>query len=281
MAYALTGDARASLVQFAPGELSVHGLMITIGRIAIYYSRCFGFAIYRVPLWIEDHVVAYYARGSDSSLNTRRSLNASRLVRPGDEEICIMGGADIPQQAIQNCKASGSPWDGINEVLGALPPKLAPQCPIDISVKLDTVRTWLSCLKQDVPQDDRQTKLSIGDRLLNLSRESGSRKVSELADELGMSRRTLQLKSVEQFGVAPKGLLRGQALSLSASMISKFLDTRRIGDIAFECGYENFAQFCADYRALFGETPTETVKRLESLKADRATWQGVPPLGGI
>lgn len=99
-----------------------------------------------------------------------------------------------------------------------------------------------------------------------LKQTRGGLAVRSLADELGVTTRTLELRFRREIGVSPKTAARivrfEQALPLLASQPAGGL-TR----IAHECGYTDQAHFARDVRALAGRTPTELREVLRSGKA--------------
>ena len=89
--------------------------------------------------------------------------------------------------------------------------------------------------------------------------------ISKLCHLAGVSERTLQYAFQEYYGVTPKTYLKNYQLNL---VRRKLLDTRSyntpISDIANDFGFWHMGQFAADYRKLFGELPSETLRRNES-----------------
>lgn len=88
--------------------------------------------------------------------------------------------------------------------------------------------------------------------------------VPELCDKFYLSRRSLQYAFEEVLGTSPAGYLRAMRLN----GVRRFLRTGRCGsvqDAAAAWGFWNLSQFSVDYRRFFGEKPSETLHRFESL----------------
>jgi AraC-like DNA-binding protein len=94
-------------------------------------------------------------------------------------------------------------------------------------------------------------------------RETGGRvAVSELATELGCSRRHLTTRFGEEVGLPPKTVARllrfGRAARLlGSSHWSERPDRPRLGEVALACGYYDQAHLNRDFREFAGVTPTE------------------------
>lgn len=86
--------------------------------------------------------------------------------------------------------------------------------------------------------------------------------VSELCTALSTSRRALQIGFQEVLGVAPHAYIRAVSLNGVRSQL-KNADSpyASVQDAAAAYGFWHMSQFAVDYRQLFGERPSETIKR--------------------
>lgn len=82
--------------------------------------------------------------------------------------------------------------------------------------------------------------------------------VAELALRLGVSRRTLQNAVGSTLGISPVAFLRALRLSQTRREIAT---ARSVTEIATRWGFWHFGYFARDYRAMFGELPSETLRR--------------------
>lgn len=85
--------------------------------------------------------------------------------------------------------------------------------------------------------------------------------VAELSSALGVSRRTLQYCFQEVLGVSPVQFLRAIRLNGVRRELRRTTPEERVADVAARWGFWHPSQFAADYRTMFGERPSETVRR--------------------
>ena len=83
--------------------------------------------------------------------------------------------------------------------------------------------------------------------------------LAELCDLVGASQRTLHLAFSECFGMAPKPYLR--ALRLNAARRRLRDGEGTVTQVAADLGFFHFARFSGEYRALFAELPSDTLRR--------------------
>jgi AraC family ethanolamine operon transcriptional activator len=85
--------------------------------------------------------------------------------------------------------------------------------------------------------------------------------VAELCAALGVSRRTLQYSFQEILGVSPVQFLRALRLNGVRRELRRTTSDERVADVAARWGFWHPSQFATDYRRMFGERPSETVRR--------------------
>lgn len=87
-------------------------------------------------------------------------------------------------------------------------------------------------------------------------------RMEQLVHVAQVSERTLQYLFKQELGMSPKAYLKGQKLYKVHKILwnSKQPDTE-IRDIANQFGFWHMGQFAADYRKVFGELPSATLKR--------------------
>jgi AraC family transcriptional regulator, ethanolamine operon transcriptional activator len=83
--------------------------------------------------------------------------------------------------------------------------------------------------------------------------------LSELCHALNVPERTLNAAFHEGFGMAPKAYLR--ALRLSAAHMRLRCGKGSVTEAATDLGFFHFGRFAGEYRAMFGEPPSETLRR--------------------
>jgi AraC family ethanolamine operon transcriptional activator len=87
--------------------------------------------------------------------------------------------------------------------------------------------------------------------------------LTELCDALNVPERTLHAAFQEGFGMAPKVYLR--ALRLSAAHMRLRCGRGSVTEAATDLGFFHFGRFSGEYRAMFGEAPSETLRRARGM----------------
>ena len=84
--------------------------------------------------------------------------------------------------------------------------------------------------------------------------------IAALCAALGASERTLHEAFREHLDTTPKAYLK--TLRLEAARHDLLTgEVKRVTDVALDWGFLHFGWFSHDYRRLFGETPSQTLKR--------------------
>jgi AraC-like DNA-binding protein len=90
--------------------------------------------------------------------------------------------------------------------------------------------------------------------------------VAELSKESGASIRTLRRGFQERFGVSPKTYLLAQRLGGARRDLRSENQRPLVTDVANRWGFWHMGQFAADYRTMFGELPSETLRGRPALR---------------
>ena len=86
--------------------------------------------------------------------------------------------------------------------------------------------------------------------------------VSELCSALSISRRALQIGFQDVLGISPHAYIRAVSLNGVRSHLNNASSPYvSVQDAAAAYGFWHMSQFALDYRQLFGERPSETIKR--------------------
>lgn len=86
--------------------------------------------------------------------------------------------------------------------------------------------------------------------------------VPELCEHLHVSRRTLQYCFEDVLGISPIQYLRIIRLNGARRHLRQDLSgSRTVRDIAADWGFWHFSQFSSDYRKLFGQSPSESLRQ--------------------
>ena len=92
----------------------------------------------------------------------------------------------------------------------------------------------------------------------------GPLSVAELGAVLGVSRRCLQYAFQDALGVSPASYLRAERLNRVRRALG---DAGSVTEAATRFGFWHFGHFANDYRALFGELPSDTLRLRRGLTA--------------
>ena len=88
----------------------------------------------------------------------------------------------------------------------------------------------------------------------------------ELREAAGVSERTLQYAFRERFGLSPGAFLKARRLAaVRRALLTSDRLRAVVGDLAASYGFWHVGQFAADYRRAFGETPSQTLSRTQTL----------------
>ncbi|MFZ3141193.1 helix-turn-helix domain-containing protein [Polaromonas sp.] len=86
--------------------------------------------------------------------------------------------------------------------------------------------------------------------------------VPELCERLHVSRRTLQYCFEDVLGISPIQYLRIIRLNgARRELRESFPESRTVRDVAADWGFWHFSQFSSDYRKLFGQSPSESLRQ--------------------
>ncbi|HEY9663556.1 MAG TPA: helix-turn-helix domain-containing protein [Allocoleopsis sp.] len=85
--------------------------------------------------------------------------------------------------------------------------------------------------------------------------------IQDLCKKLYVSQRTLRYAFQKCLGMSPMSYLKTQRLNQVHRQL-KASDHRQttVTDIAIQCGFWHMGQFAQDYRKMFGECPSETLR---------------------
>lgn len=84
--------------------------------------------------------------------------------------------------------------------------------------------------------------------------------VAEVCADSGIGRRSLELSFRRYLGMPPKQFIKQTRLALCREALLN-APTGKVGDIALGWGFWHMGQFGRDYKALFGELPSQTIQR--------------------
>jgi transcriptional regulator GlxA family with amidase domain len=86
--------------------------------------------------------------------------------------------------------------------------------------------------------------------------------IASLCAAIGASERTLYEAFREHLDATPKAYLKVLRLNAARHDLLEGTRGRRVTDVALDYGFVHFGWFSQDYRRLFGETPSQTLRRV-------------------
>jgi AraC family ethanolamine operon transcriptional activator len=84
--------------------------------------------------------------------------------------------------------------------------------------------------------------------------------VPDLCEAARVSARTLEYAFRERFGVTPVRFLRLHRLNAAHTALRRASRGDTVSTVALRCGFGDFGHFARDYRDLYGELPSETLR---------------------
>jgi transcriptional regulator GlxA family with amidase domain len=99
------------------------------------------------------------------------------------------------------------------------------------------------------------------------ARLGDSRTIPDICATLAIGQRTLARAVRAVRGTTPARHLHGLALAEARAALQDPA-TRSVKQVALRCGFRELGRFAADYRAAFGENPSETLRRNSAARLD-------------
>lgn len=125
----------------------------------------------------------------------------------------------------------------------------------------------LQVLQEDGPTPEAipsyAHRKAVVDRVKGYLAEQGDAPVTmtQLCELAHVSRRTLQYSFETILGISPLRFLRVSRLNQVRRALSDASKGRTVTDISAEWGFWHASQFAKDYKQLFGESPSDTLRR--------------------
>jgi AraC-like DNA-binding protein len=124
---------------------------------------------------------------------------------------------------------------------------------------------FIDCIDSGMPTRGRSVRhhIAILRRMLDLEEQHAEEPlyVADICRKLGVSSRLLQRICFEQIGLRPKQYFILRRLHLARRALRNAPPGSLVTDIATRFGFWELGRFAVNYRAVFGETPSATVRR--------------------
>lgn len=148
-----------------------------------------------------------------------------------------------------------------------------PRCEFDATLESQMAALVLECLQQNLalsPRDARSPRMLALARALNVIGDTEDYVVdmSGLASAVGVSRRTLENAFRDGLGVSPAFFIRARKLRrFNRALLHADANREQVADIARKQGYRHLGKLAGDYRTMFGELPSTTMRRRIALQS--------------
>ncbi len=123
------------------------------------------------------------------------------------------------------------------------------------------VHAALSAAREDCSNHQR-SRYQVARRARDymIDRQSEPPTITEICNFLKISARTLNYAFQDTYNVSPKRFLKARRLSAAHDALKHAAPRTRVTDIALALGFWDFGHFAKDYRTMFGETPSATLR---------------------
>jgi AraC-like DNA-binding protein len=133
----------------------------------------------------------------------------------------------------------------------------------ELTARVSDARDWverfavLEGLLASLVDDGPQPAPEVAWLCNQLAAGGGNARVTKLADEVGWSRRHLEVRFRQQVGVAPKTYARLVRFRRAVLQLTDHGSKASLARVALECGYYDQAHFNRDFRVFAGCTPAQ------------------------
>lgn len=214
---------------------------------------------------LDPDAVAVCAGGESTELLTPRefgivglSIAADRAatgrLRPGEPRVLRdAGAARALRAAVEHCmEAVGTASDP-----GRAGERLAPELATRVAEL--AARAASAAVPPPVPGLARRLALVRRAEAFVEAEAERAPTVVDLCRATGACRRTLQASFVDVLGIGPSRYLRALRLNRARTELKR--GGASVSEVAVRWGFAHFGRFAADYRAMFGESPSATRAR--------------------
>jgi AraC-like DNA-binding protein len=151
-------------------------------------------------------------------------------------------------------------------ILGERAPQILARPEAARGLEQALIEAMVDCLAAPERREDRAARrrhTAIMQRFYAAVEASDDRAVylPELCSRIGVSGRTLRLCCQEHLGMGPKHFLVLRRLHLARRALREATPDATVTDIATEFGFWELGRFAVEYKALFGEAPSATLRQ--------------------
>jgi len=285
--------------RFTGELLELHLPQMQVFRERVSLSVRQSCTVWSGALWLGLPDLSAESTTAPTRINGRLNAAHDIMVRPGDEPFELLTpdahsifGVVVQQQALQQAAArqgSHIDWDRLHQAhwlntphtarahsqrllhaalahvpLGLSPAQQARHAQVLQAELIDAV---VHLLAQSTVDPGARQSFAKRQRVVAqvrdhvLAHPDQAVTVPDLCEQLHVSRRTLQYCFEDVLGLSPLQYLRAIRLNGARRHLRQAaLHQQSVQDVAVNWGFWHFSQFASDYRKLFGEMPSATLK---------------------
>ena len=176
------------------------------------------------------------------------------------------------------CRQGGEPLQSLRSLLKRLtrgPEQVCSPGALWLTPRLEREMAFLvlACLAgggAELPRGPRSGRMKCLARAIEILNEADSSfmEVGELVSVVDVSRRTLENAFSDGLGVGPAAFLKSRRLHrLNRALLAADPSLESVATVAKAHGFQHLGQLATDYRSLFGELPSATLKRVSGRRA--------------
>jgi transcriptional regulator GlxA family with amidase domain len=184
---------------------------------------------------------------------------AGRLVMPQSDEQIVTPSAEALTKLQRLHAAAGHLAVHAPEILGN------PEAAYGLEQAL--IEAMINCVAASDPGEDsaaRRRHTAIMQRFQAALEASDGVAVylTDMCAKIGVSGRTLRLCCQEHLGMGPKRYLLLRRMHLARRALRESATATSVTDVATQFGFWELGRFAVEYRSLFGESPSKTLRRV-------------------
>jgi AraC-like DNA-binding protein len=88
----------------------------------------------------------------------------------------------------------------------------------------------------------------------------GELEIGALADDLGITRRHLNRSFKQHYGLSLRDFIHYRRLHKARALLREHREGQSVTEIAYTCGFRHLGRFSTQYKQLFGESPSQTLR---------------------
>jgi len=261
----------------------------TAARSAIWFLTASGAAAYANGVEVRGDHIGLLPPATTTFNRSAGPLQAASMSLPIEDMaklgIALVGRDLTLRRGTVSLPASSEPLERLRRLheaagrIAATAPEIIASSDAALGLEQSLLDAMFDCLAQGRVQEDASSRgrhNAIVKRFRALAEENPEEPLylADVCAAVGVNKRTLHLCCQEQLGVSPKRYLMLRRMHLARqALVAGTADASSVTEIATRYGFWELGRFAVHYRAVFGESPSATLRRS---RLDRAPGAGKP-----